>query len=674
MHGRPRKPLNPEGIEDKDSIQKSNELRDLQSQLLRNHHNKIYTTEALKLSSKLLAINPEFNTAWNYRKLFVQHNLNSSQANQDLIKSILDQELEIVEIALTRNGKSYGAWYHRKWILNKGLSSLDHEFRLLDKFLKADPRNFHAWNYRRFVAALKNVPEEDELKYTTEMIDLNFSNYSAWHNRCAILSYLLVQKAQGFDSKEKVLGEEYEFVHNAIFTDPDDQSGWFYYFWLLDQTITPDAPVLVSSWPVHSSDLILSLDGRLDGCILSPCTTYCTNKGYFPFILYFSENVEGVNSSSVNIKYMFMKNEDISWEPLSTTNARYAKAWVAYLKFPDERNHSLKAYPVEVTVGHSQGIMSYSRSNYKFPSQFSFTVRIDEGDCKEVGREEFVWLDDRFSDEATLEDLNPMLSFDRLLIGQANNTETSDWQMETIVSQIDLFRKLNDKIGKLALARLLIAHDAMMSYDSSSTHKKVNTEEVLKLFTDLMKLDPSRSRYYKDQHSLIAIEQALLKLFSQREYSDMKVCLYYRDSNARYEDSLCVGLNNYSLSRIGSFEYLLWVRVLDLKYNELQSIEGLEALQLLSCLNLSHNKFRSLTALEPLRLYLYSSRLSDTIVTICENDVIEETDCPETVLFFKGLQLIQLDIEGNAFSNEKFRGLLVKSLPKLKLLDGEDVN
>lgn len=253
-----------------------------------------------------------------------------------------------------------------------------------------------------------------------------------------------MQKAQGFDLKEKVLGKQYKLVHEAIFTDPDDQSGWFYYFWLLDQTITPDAPVLVSTWPVHSSDLILSFDGRLNGCILSPCTTYCSGKGFFPFILYFNKNVEGVNSSSANIKYMFMKNEDISWKPLSTNDARCAKAWVAYLKFPNESGRSLIAYPVEVTVGHSQGIMSYSRSNYNFPSRFAFTVRIDEADCKEVGNEEFVWLDDRFSDEATLEDLNPMLSFDRLLIVQDNNAEVSKWQMETVLSEIVLFRKLKE--------------------------------------------------------------------------------------------------------------------------------------------------------------------------------------------------------------------------------------
>ncbi|KAK8966478.1 hypothetical protein KSP40_PGU013889 [Platanthera guangdongensis] len=88
-------------------------------------------------------------------------------------------------MALRQNPKSYGAWYHRKWILSQGLVDVDfdREFRMLDQLLKADSRNFHGWNYRRFVAKLKDVPEVEELEFTMDMINTNFSNYSSWHNR-----------------------------------------------------------------------------------------------------------------------------------------------------------------------------------------------------------------------------------------------------------------------------------------------------------------------------------------------------------------------------------------------------------------------------------------------------------------------------------------------------------
>lgn len=55
-----------------------------------------YTKEALEVSAKLLEINPESYTAWNYRKLAVQHNLSHSNSDTDSVKSILDEELRVV--------------------------------------------------------------------------------------------------------------------------------------------------------------------------------------------------------------------------------------------------------------------------------------------------------------------------------------------------------------------------------------------------------------------------------------------------------------------------------------------------------------------------------------------------------------------------------------------------
>lgn len=64
------------------------------------------------------------------------------------------------------------------------------------------------------------------------------------------------------------------------------------------------------------------------------------------------------------------------------------------------------------------------------------------------------------------------------------------------------------KIGKLTLARLLTARDALMSPD-----QYVHSEEVLKLYSDLMKLDPTHSRYYKDEYSLILLQQVISSFF-----------------------------------------------------------------------------------------------------------------------------------------------------------------
>ncbi|KAF6160625.1 hypothetical protein GIB67_019565 [Kingdonia uniflora] len=712
MHGVPRQLAKPK---DEASIAKSSNLRSLQSQLLDNHHNKIYTKEALESSSKLLETNPELYTAWNYRKLAVEHNLGIA-TDQDSIKSILDEELRVVESALRANFKSYGAWHHRKWILKKKeCSSLDREFKLLDKLFKVDSRNFHAWKYRssesysylryfsRFVAELNNVPEEEELKHTQCMIDMNFSNYSAWHNRSAILSHLVGQKAHGFISKEEVLTDEFELVHNAIFTDTDDQSGWFYHHWLLDQTVAQDAPVLVSSWPIHSSELIVSLSRNFYDPLLSPSTIFCSDAQTFPLILYFSQAVEGVSSCTVSVEFTFCNNDDLIWRPLSSNKSGKSKAWATYLNFPNREHHSLKVYPVEVSVGHSPGIISSSGFNCSFPLDFAFTVglqSIDQNVAEGAETKMMVWENNHFyTNESLLHDFRPtILSLDRLKITKDYEPTASKWHLETLTSLIDLFRDLSDcKIGKLTLARLLTAHDVMMSYTTNSVYKKVNFDEILGLFSDLMILDPPHSRYYKDQHSLVLMEQVT----SNRE-SLAKHCWYYGDSTSDLQKFVCLRLNELSISRLGFYEHILWVQMLDLSHNELQSVEGLESLQLLSCLNLSHNKLSSFTALEPLKQlkslkaldlsyneigkhsidttrYLCSSPLSHSLEDGCNigdyaNEGIEVFDYWETVLFSKGLQLIQLDIVGNKVSDEKFRALLLKLLSSLKWLDGKSVN
>ncbi|XVE95174.1 hypothetical protein REPUB_Repub02eG0073400 [Reevesia pubescens] len=692
MHGRPRKAPKPE--DEAASAAKAQKLRALQTQFFSFHHNKIYTKEAIELSAKLLEINPESYTAWNYRKLAVEHYLNQPESNPDSVKSILDDELRVVESALRQNFKSYGAWHHRKWVLSKGHSSIDNELRLLDKFQKADSRNFHAWNYRRFVAELMKRSEQDELKYTEDMIYTNFSNYSAWHNRSVLLSALL-QKKEGFLSKENILPEEYEFIHNAIFTDPDDQSGWFYHLWLLDQTVKADSPLLVSSWPAHGSDVLLLGDGCHNGSAFSPFTTLHSDSGSFPIVLYFNQAVEGVSSSTVTVESGFNKNEDLVWKPLSLSNSQTAQVWVAHLKFPTSELCS----SVEVNVGHSKGIISTRGSQDSYPSMFSFKVHVQpiERDSSQASvLESILWREENFNVyETQSEESIPIVSSDQPSIRNDHEPTACNWRAEALAKEIECFRELSlmdCKIGKLTLARLLMAYDAM---SFSCANKLVHSEEVLELYSDLMKLDPSHHRCYKDEHSLVLLQQVT----SSRE-SLLKHCFQYRDSVSSTSCStICLRLNNLLLSRMGAFEKLLWVQILDLSYNELQSIEGLEALQLLSCLSLRNNKLRSFTALDPLRKlkslrvldisynqigehsidttrYLCSSPLSHSVGSEWNKDETVISDVTlvnywEAFFIFKELNLKQLDIVGNAIADEKFKTILVKVMPTLKRLDGE---
>ncbi|KAF3447255.1 hypothetical protein FNV43_RR12435 [Rhamnella rubrinervis] len=697
MHGRPRKSPKPE--DEAASAAKAEKLRAFQSQFLSNHHNNNYTKEAIEVSAKLLQINPESYTAWNYRKLAVQHNLSHSNSDTDSVKSILDEELRVVESALSQNFKSYGAWHHRKWVLSKGHSSIDHELRLLNRFQKDDSRNFHAWNYRRFVAALMDRSEEEELNYTTDMINTNFSNYSAWHNRSVLLSHLLKRRVEGFFPKEKVLNDEYELVHQALFTDPDDQSGWFYYLWLLDQTVKADAPSIVSTWPVHGSYITLSGDKCVRDVALFSFYSFHSDSGTFPLILYFNEAVGGVNSSTVTVTSKLCTNSDLIWKPLSINNSSIAQVWVTYVKFLDKKLHCSENYTVEVSLGHSQGIISSRGFDYSHSTQIAFEVRVQciEAELTKDQDQKISWKEGDFQNyETQCQEPNPVVSLNQLIINDCCEPTTSNWHAETVANEIALFRELlseiSCKIGKLTLARLLRADDAILS---PSSNKMAHAEEILNLYSDLIKLDPSHSWFYKDEWSSVFLQQV-----TSNGESLMRHCYQYRDLLVpSIGNFICLRLNNLSLSRMGSFEKLLWIQMLDLSHNELRSIEGVEALQLLSCLNLSYNKLSSFTALGPLRLlkslkvldiscneigshsidtsrYLFSSPLSHTEEIEWNGDEIDTgnvnlTNYWEAFLAFKGLNLTQVDISGNAVADEQFMTFFVKLLPGVKWLDGE---
>ncbi|KAE9595992.1 hypothetical protein Lal_00030683 [Lupinus albus] len=695
MHGRPRKPLKQEDTSALSA--KTQNLRSLQSHFLTNHHNRVYTKEALDVNAKLVENNPEWHTAWNYRKLAVQHFLSGPDSNPDYVKSILDEELRVVESALRKNFKSYGAWHHRKWVLSKGPSSIDNELRLLDAFQKADPRNFHAWNYRRFVTELMKRSDEDELKYTEDVIGANFSNYSAWHNRSILLSNLLKRKAEGYFPEENVLKEEYELVHNAIFTDPDDQSGWFYHLWLIDQTVKIDAPLLVSSWPSHGSSLTLQGNKCLHGSGLSVLNCTLSDVGKFPVILYFSQAVEGINSSTVTVKSEVLTG-DLVWKPISTNNSNTAQVWVTYLNIGDIEPQLSETYSLEVSLGHSKGIVSSSGYHYGHPTQISFKLGIQaayEEPAKGQGEKMASWNDNDFQSIEHYQESEAIFSTDQLTSENDHNQTTSIWCAEAIVKEITEFRELlsesDCKLGKLTLARLLTALDSL---PSTYAKKMAHAGEVIELYDDLMKLDPTHSLYYKDKRSLTLLH----KITSTRE-TLLPYCHYYKDATESIAGHVCLRLQNLSLSRIGCIENLLWVQTLDLSHNELQSIEGLEAMQLLSCLNLSHNNFGSFTALAPLRLltslkvlnisynkigshsidtrrYLCSSPLSHTENFAWDRFEIlagsfSATKFWEAFLIFDSLNLTELDIKGNEVADENFRLFLVKVLPSLKWLDGE---
>ena len=318
--------------------------------------------QSLELNAKLLLVNPDPLYLWNIRReLLILNKFSFFQ---------IESELELIANSLRRNPKAYGAWFHRKWTIQKWITILkassnisdsnseniesdnisiiqnkehqkllETELNLCKDFLELDERNFHCWNYRRFVVSAIGVVSaldanyswgvNDEGKenesskrlhidgswdwldfdeivmgsqiagstiethlfsnndngngngngngndnktsyflsqeyakkivltewdYTTAKIESNFSNYSAFHYRSKLIPlYLQVQihsnnkESHLLDHYHIILDlakEELQLLQQAMFTEPDDQTAWWYHRFIISSFMNLPSNVL----------------------------------------------------------------------------------------------------------------------------------------------------------------------------------------------------------------------------------------------------------------------------------------------------------------------------------------------------------------------------------------------------------------------------------------------
>jgi len=178
-----------------------------------------YSVESLSLTLDLLKLNPELTLAWNFRREILLSLSSSLRDELELLNSVM------VDMRMT---KSYCLWNHRRWVLLEmnrraeiAQGDLESEMKIVETIHSLDSRNFHAWSYRKFLIDQFDV-KVDDLAYSTKLIESDFSNYSAWFLRTKVP----VEKLNPLD--------ELDFVWNAIFTEPNDQSAWQYHDWLMD--------------------------------------------------------------------------------------------------------------------------------------------------------------------------------------------------------------------------------------------------------------------------------------------------------------------------------------------------------------------------------------------------------------------------------------------------------
>lgn len=126
-----------------------------------------------------------------------------------------------------------GSWHHRQWIIDRLQTDHASELELCKVFLMEDQRNFHCWCYRRHVVQTGGIDSQEEFDFSTEKINENFSNYSAYHHRS-----VYIRKTGKLASD--IIEAEFSMIENAIYTEPDDQSSWWYHQFLLTWMSEPN--------------------------------------------------------------------------------------------------------------------------------------------------------------------------------------------------------------------------------------------------------------------------------------------------------------------------------------------------------------------------------------------------------------------------------------------------
>ncbi|KAI4177404.1 MAG: hypothetical protein LQ343_000384 [Gyalolechia ehrenbergii] len=248
------------------------------------------------MTTRLLEMNPEYYTIWNYRRLLLRYFFTQGSKlephrdpNSEIIRQHIADDLAFLLPLLRKFPKCYWIWNYRLWLLDEASRLLptaaayqlwQQELALVGKMLSLDSRNFHGWGYRSRVVeeveklslkvdSSKSSMTESEFNYTTKMIESNLSNFSAWHRRSKLIPRLLDERRASHVGRKDFLDEgqsrqsnlfdhltpftELELIQRALWADPDskDQSLWFYHQYLISNfEAVPNANAFVQDLSV----------------------------------------------------------------------------------------------------------------------------------------------------------------------------------------------------------------------------------------------------------------------------------------------------------------------------------------------------------------------------------------------------------------------------------------
>ncbi|KAI9661339.1 MAG: Rab geranylgeranyltransferase [Alyxoria varia] len=229
--------------------QKPDELRQ------RQRHQQHLITADLDFLLPLLVKFPKCYWIWNHRQWLLRQA--STLLDTEAALEIWESELALVAKMLGRDSRNFHGWDYRRGIIaeleklkaKKGLQDgaigIGHEEEQNkdDAGQESRAREEDGANESQQHSSATNSNPHNETKsdpislapsehaYTTKLTHSNLSNFSAWHNRSKLLPRLIA--ATPSLSPRTLFHQELALIKRALFTDPYDQSLWFYHNYLI---------------------------------------------------------------------------------------------------------------------------------------------------------------------------------------------------------------------------------------------------------------------------------------------------------------------------------------------------------------------------------------------------------------------------------------------------------
>ncbi|KAI8069171.1 hypothetical protein BC940DRAFT_366633 [Gongronella butleri] len=499
VHGRKREKTSEEIVKARRAKEagKIQEYNGLVGDLRHRMSSGEYTTETLLVTTKLLRQNPDYYTVWNHRRVVLQRGILQSQGGEDdqeqkeqkeHDQKVFLQELELFMQLIRINPKSYWLWNHRLWCLRTmPRPSWEGELHLVNKMLTMDARNFHGWTYRRVVVEhlrqLTGNAKEDyaivqqEYDFTTQKINQSFSNYSAWHQRSKLLPEIVADMSE--DEKNDVARNEFEMIQNAIYTDPDDQSAWLYYWWLLGKA--PSHVTLVGVYNVGDGNLLFVFNDMV-------------RFSQFPTVL------DAQQHAVVG-----------QWLPMETAISK-ASSYTP--------GDSGAVWLFSVAPNAPQPASIAIHSNNVFPISSAMTMDTDKtwtNSIKDVPLSSDKWNSIVSARRANSKPITLARRYNDPMAQDSSNWYSLD-PIQTLENEIQVVRDLIDCEPESKWALQTLSHFLQQLRLRSGANASTLDNESISIVDQLITLDSYRANRYKEMKNRIMVRRAMETILKEKEH------------------------------------------------------------------------------------------------------------------------------------------------------------